>query len=51
MAREQRKSGGKGKARARKLGVKKQPIRDLEPLEGGARRLKGGIRAGYLRKK
>jgi len=43
MAKEQGKSGGKEKVRARKLGVKKQPIRDLGPAEGG-RRVKGGAK-------
>ena len=51
MAKEQKKSGGKGKARGRKLGVKKQTVRDLEPLEGDVRRVKGGMRSSWIRKK
>jgi hypothetical protein len=30
MAREKGKAGGKGKGRAKKLSVKKQPIKDLD---------------------
>ena len=50
MAREQRKSGSKGKGDARKLRVKKQPIRDLESSEGGVRQVKGGAKAIWLKK-
>ncbi len=41
MAKEQRKSGGKGKESARKLRVKKQAIKDLEPRTG--KDVKGGL--------
>ena len=34
MAKQAKKAGGKGKGKARKLGVKKQAIRDLEPRPG-----------------
>jgi hypothetical protein len=34
MAREKGKAGGKGKGRAKKLSVKKQPVKDLDVLKG-----------------
>ncbi|HEY7677548.1 MAG TPA: hypothetical protein VIG69_10770 [Candidatus Methylomirabilis sp.] len=45
MARGRSKSGGKAKGQPRKLGVKKQAIKDLAALEGTGSRVKGGIRA------
>jgi hypothetical protein len=41
MGKAQGKTGGTGKGGARKLGVRKPPIRNLEPLED-ARRVRGG---------
>ncbi len=46
MAKERSKSGGKAKGQTRKLGVKKQAIKDLGILEGAGSRVKGGIRSG-----
>jgi len=52
MAKTQKISGSKGKTHGRKLGAKKQAVRDLGLLEGGARRVKGGAaRGGGLGKK
>ena len=39
-------SGAKGKSKARKLTVKKQPIRDLDLSELEARQVKGGKKFG-----
>ncbi len=55
MAREKGKAGGKGKGRAKKLSVKKQPIKDLDVLKGkdakGGAATRSGIATPILFKK
>ena len=42
MAKSKKKASTKGKAKKRKLTVKKEPIKDLDLSELEARQLKGG---------
>lgn len=41
MAKDKGKQGEKGKARDRKLTVKKEPVKDLDPKKG--KDVKGGV--------